>query len=72
VRSTESIKSTVPLLVLEQWPIDRLRPYEHNPRKNDKAVNQIRASIREFRFCRTNSHEAVRVNVFKTRQRIIY
>jgi hypothetical protein len=50
VRSTESIKSTVPLLVLEQWPIDRLRPYEHNPRKNDKAVNQIRASIREFGF----------------------
>jgi len=27
-----------------------LKPYERNPRKNDKAVDQIRASIREFGF----------------------
>ena len=31
-------------------PIERLKPYERNPRKNDKAVDQIRASIREFGF----------------------
>src|SRR5271170_2432845 len=39
-----------PKLQVEYWPISRLKPYERNPRKNDKAVNQIRASIREFGF----------------------
>src|SRR6202795_3494278 len=37
-------------LRVEYWPIDRLNPYERNPRKNDKAVDRIRASIREFGF----------------------
>ena len=37
-------------LRVEYWPIGRLKPYERNPRKNDKAVDQIRASIREFGF----------------------
>ena len=32
------------------WPIERLKRYERNPRKNDKGVDQIRASIREFGF----------------------
>lgn len=31
-------------------PIAWFRPYERNPRKNDKAVERIRASIREFGF----------------------
>jgi ParB-like chromosome segregation protein Spo0J len=35
---------------IEYWPISRLKPYERNPRKNDKAVDRIRASIREFGF----------------------
>src|SRR5277367_2435086 len=35
---------------IEYWPIERLNPYERNPRKNDKAVDRIRASIREFGF----------------------
>ena len=35
---------------VEYWPIARLRAYEKNPRKNDKAIDQIRASIREFGF----------------------
>src|SRR5277367_6306311 len=35
---------------IERWPIERLKPYERNPRKNDKAVDRIRASIREFGF----------------------
>ena len=29
-----------------QW----FRPYERNPRKNDKAVDRMRASIREYGF----------------------
>src|SRR5580704_12040236 len=37
-------------LRVEYWPIERLKPYERNPRKNDKAVDRIRASIREFGF----------------------
>ena len=34
-------------LHVEYWPLERLKPYERNPRRNDKAVDQIRASIRE-------------------------
>jgi DNA modification methylase len=37
-------------LRVEYWPVERLKPYERNPRKNDKAVDQIRGSIREFGF----------------------
>ena len=29
-------------LRVEYWPIGRLRPYERNPRKNDKSVDRIR------------------------------
>ena len=32
----------------EYWPIERLREYAHNPRKNDSAVDRMCASIREF------------------------
>jgi DNA modification methylase len=35
---------------VELWAVDRLRPYERNPRKNDHAVEQMVASIREFGF----------------------
>ena len=42
--------TSFPKLRVEYWPIGRLKPYERNPRKNDKAVEQIRASIREFGF----------------------
>lgn len=34
----------------EAWPVDRLVPYERNPRKNDAAVDRMCASIREFGF----------------------
>jgi DNA modification methylase len=37
-------------LQIEQWAIDRLKPYERNPRKNDAAVDRMCASIREFGF----------------------
>jgi ParB-like chromosome segregation protein Spo0J len=34
---------------IERWPIDRLRPYERNPRTHNEAqVDQIAASIVEF------------------------
>jgi len=35
-------------LLIEIWPIDRLRPYPRNPRKNDCAVDRMCASIRAF------------------------
>lgn len=39
-----------PVLAIEYWPLERLKPYEKNPRLNDKAVPRIVASIREFGF----------------------
>ena len=44
------ISSAFQKLHIEYWPIERLKPYERNPRMNDKAVDRIRASIREFGF----------------------
>ncbi|NJM54593.1 MAG: ParB N-terminal domain-containing protein [Verrucomicrobiae bacterium] len=35
---------------IENWPIDRPKPYDQNPRINDKAVAAVAASIREFGF----------------------
>lgn len=32
------------------WPIDKVTPYENNPRKNDDAVEYVANSIREFGF----------------------
>ncbi|NBW18969.1 MAG: DNA modification methylase [Caulobacteraceae bacterium] len=37
-------------LKVENWPIDKLIPYARNPRKNDQAVEQVAAAIREFGF----------------------
>ncbi len=37
-------------MVIQSWPIDKLIPYERNPRKNDAAVEQMCASLREFGF----------------------
>src|SRR5271157_925581 len=34
----------------EMWPTERLREYPRNPRKNDKAVDRMCASIRAFGF----------------------
>ena len=30
------------------WPVERLTPYENNPRDNDDAVPAVRASIEQF------------------------
>lgn len=35
---------------IHQWKIERVRPYENNPRCNDQAVDKVAASIREFGF----------------------
>jgi ParB-like chromosome segregation protein Spo0J len=35
---------------IEQWPLEKLIHYAHNPRKNDHAVEQVAAAIREFGF----------------------
>ena len=37
-------------LTVEMWPLARLKPYEHNPRKNDHAIDRMCASIRRFGF----------------------
>jgi len=35
---------------IEQWDIGKVKPYEKNPRRNDKAVEAVANSIREFGF----------------------
>src|SRR5258708_7111590 len=35
---------------IEYWPIERLIEYSRNPRKNDRAVDRMCSSIREFGF----------------------
>ena len=42
--------STINALQIEMWTLDRVRPYENNPRNNDKAVDAVAASIKEFGF----------------------
>ena len=35
---------------IEQWEINRVKPYDKNPRRNDKAVEAVAKSISEFGF----------------------
>jgi ParB/Sulfiredoxin domain/DNA methylase len=35
---------------VEQWPISRPIPYARNPRKNEKSVAKVKASLKEFGF----------------------
>jgi ParB-like chromosome segregation protein Spo0J len=35
---------------IELWPIEKLIPYENNPRKNDGAVNAVAKSIKDYGF----------------------
>ncbi len=37
---------TTTALQIEMWTLDRVRPYENNPRNNDKAVDAVAASSR--------------------------
>jgi ParB-like chromosome segregation protein Spo0J len=65
MRSTKTNLQPEPALAdqVEVWSIDRPIPYAKNPRKNDSAVEQMCASIKEFGFkipCLVRSHgEAV-------------
>jgi DNA modification methylase len=35
---------------IETWKIERVKPYEHNPRFNDSAIDAVARSIQEFGF----------------------
>ena len=37
---------------VEMWPVERLRPYVNNPRKNDKAVKKVAESIQKLNCSR--------------------
>ncbi len=39
---------TTTALQIEMWTLDRVRPYENNPRNNDKAVDAVAASIKDL------------------------
>jgi hypothetical protein len=43
-------RAAAPHIEVVYRPIAWFKPYEKNPRKNDHAVERIRASIREFGF----------------------
>jgi DNA modification methylase len=45
-----SDSSELPPLDMRLWPVDKLIPYPHNPRKNNHLVNRMIAAIREFRL----------------------
>src|SRR5208337_3083418 len=42
--------TSVPVLEIQTWPIDRFVLYARNPRKNDAVVDRMCSSIREFGF----------------------
>jgi len=42
------VSEQTPNLLVEQWPIENVLPYENNPRLNDAAVDAVVASIRDF------------------------
>jgi ParB-like chromosome segregation protein Spo0J len=35
---------------VQLWPIEKVTPYEKNPRKNDRAVDAVAESIQKFGF----------------------
>ena len=39
-----------PAVEIQMWPIDKFVFYVRNPRKNDAAVDRMRAAAREFRL----------------------
>jgi hypothetical protein len=49
-KTTKKTPRKAAALAVEYWPIERLRPYERNPRKNDAAVPQMIESIKAFGF----------------------
>ena len=45
-----AISSACQRLRVEYWPVEKLKRYERNPRKNDRAINRMMASIKEYGF----------------------
>jgi site-specific DNA-methyltransferase (adenine-specific) len=39
-----------PVLAVESWPVERVKPYPGNPRVNDGAVDAVAESIKRFGF----------------------
>jgi site-specific DNA-methyltransferase (adenine-specific) len=37
-------------MLVESWPIDRVKPYPGNPRFNDSAVDAVASSLKEFHW----------------------
>jgi len=37
-------------MTVEMWPVGALKPYERNPRRNDRVVDRMCASITEYGF----------------------
>src|SRR5687767_12521937 len=35
-------------MLVELWPIERVKPYFRNPRVNDAAIDAVAASLKEF------------------------
>jgi hypothetical protein len=35
---------------VELWPVNRIKPYDKNPRRNDAAVDAVARSLKEFGF----------------------
>jgi len=35
---------------VQMWSVDRVVPYQRNPRRNDDAVEKVAASMKEFGF----------------------
>lgn len=50
MKAKEAILSPIKHLKIVYWPIEKLKHYAKNPRKNDAAVERMCASIREFGF----------------------
>jgi ParB-like chromosome segregation protein Spo0J len=41
-------KKKPPSMTIVEFDIDKIRPYENNPRKNAPAISKVKASLREF------------------------
>ena len=48
--SDSTVPTSVPSMNIEIRDISSIRPYDKNPRLNDKAVDAVAASLKEFGF----------------------
>lgn len=45
-----NVGNSTHVLTLQHWPLEKLKPYANNPRRNDEAVSQMCNAIREMGF----------------------